>query len=108
MSKLKSLTKEYRNLAYDHFHRKEYGTSLELFGDPAIALNYATRELQKNRYRKKLTQYGFNEFYKNTIEKANREAETDKNWKNLEGPDFDWKKANTPRTHKEWFRGISN
>ena len=105
MSKFKTLTKEYRNLAYDHFHRQEYGRVLELFGDPAVALNQATRELQKNKYRKKLTQYGFNELYKKTIEDANREAETEKNWKNLDGPDFDWKIANTPRTHKEWFRG---
>ena len=92
--------KSISNYCYDQFYKEEIEKAMKKTNNPANAKKQANKEL--NKMRKKITEHGYNKFYEEAMEKAKNEVEASKH----KNPKFDWKNSNTPRTHREWFRGM--
>ena len=85
--------------AYNHFYKEAWDRAMKDLNDERKARKRVLKELKQKG--NQITQYGYNKFFEEAKEKSDKEYEKSKQ----NNPEFDWKNANTPRSHKHWFRG---
>ena len=95
-----AFTQEIKNYKFQELKDKEINRLMnELNLNRVEAQNRVQNNLRRDQ--RKIMINGYNELYLDVKSRSLHEVEESK----FLDPDFDWKNANTPRTHKHWFEG---
>ena len=95
-----AFTQEIKNYKFQELKDKEISRLMnELNLNRVEAQNRVQNNLRRDQ--RKIMLNGYNELYLDVKSRSSDEVEESK----FLDPDFDWKNANTPRTHKHWFEG---
>ena len=97
---LLTLTQEIKNYKFQELKDEEINRLMdELNLSRVEAQNRVQNNLKRNQ--RKITLYGYDKFYIDAKLRSDEEVKESK----LLDPEFNWKNADTPRTHKHWFQG---